>query len=52
MARIGVIFSLAIRCSSLVSLHGGFKHDGDDDHLKTGGMAMEITLEPWRWSQL
>ena len=24
-----VIISLAIRCNSLVSIHGGFKHDGD-----------------------
>ena len=37
--------SLAIRCSSLVPFHGGFNHDGDDDHHKTGRMAMEVTLE-------
>jgi hypothetical protein len=45
-----VISSLAsLDCNSLVFIHGGYKHDGDDDHHKTGWMAMEVTVEPLRW---
>jgi hypothetical protein len=47
-----IYFTSAIRCNSLVFVLEGFKHDGDDDHHKTGRMAMEVTVESWWWSPL
>jgi hypothetical protein len=47
-----IYFTSAIRCNSLVFVLGALKHDGNHDHHKTGRMAMEVTVEPWRWSPL
>jgi hypothetical protein len=42
-----VINSLAIICNSLVSIHGVFEHDGNDDMMDdNGGHRGAMAMEP------